>query len=351
MNDKIKIGVIGRVSNELCDGQTIKTKILVNELRSHYPNGEIIMAETYNYKAHPFKLLCNIFRCMKKADVIFILLSRNGIRVISPVVHILNKRYKKPILHDCIGGSMDKLVIQYPSLRKYFNAFTVNWVETQLLKRNLEAVGIQNVEVLPNFKPLECVYESELRSEYDQPFRFCTFSRVIREKGITDAANAVIAINRERKAIAATLDIYGPIEGDYGTELDELIKASDGAIKYMGVVDYRNSVNILKEYYMLLFPTYHIGEGFPGTLIDAFSAGLPVIATDWNCNREIISYGRTGFIYPISEPHKLCELMKNAMDAPTLIYEMRKNCLKDVLAYSADTVMKTICKRIETELK
>lgn len=40
--------------------------------------------------------------------------------------------------------------------------------------------------------------ESELRTEYNAPFRFCTFSRVMKEKGIEDAIEAIRDINSER---------------------------------------------------------------------------------------------------------------------------------------------------------
>jgi glycosyltransferase involved in cell wall biosynthesis len=48
---------------------------------------------------------------------------------------------------------------------------------------------------------------------------------------------------------------------------------------------------VLRDYFALLFPIYYIGEGFAGTAIDAFSAGVPVIASDWKYNSEVIKEG------------------------------------------------------------
>lgn len=48
----MKYGIIGRTAEgtELCDGQTIKTRVLAEEIKHAYPDSKIIVADTYNYK-------------------------------------------------------------------------------------------------------------------------------------------------------------------------------------------------------------------------------------------------------------------------------------------------------------
>mgnify|MGYP002239410386 CR=1 FL=1 len=53
----------------------------------------------------------------------------------------------------------------------------------------------------------------------------------------------------------------------------------------------------LCRYDIMLFPTYWYGEGFPGIVMDAYIAGLPLIASDWNINTEVITE-KTGIIIP-----------------------------------------------------
>jgi hypothetical protein len=55
----------------------------------------------------------------------------------------------------------------------------------------------------------------------------------------------------------------------------------------MGSVPTEQAVNVLKDYYMHLFPTTWSGEGFPGTFIDCYNAALPTIASDWAYNTEL----------------------------------------------------------------
>ena len=79
--------------------------------------------------------------------------------------------------------------------------------------------------------------------------------------------------------------------------------------------------------------TYYEGEGFAGTIIDAFAAGLPVIASDWKYNSEIIKQGITGVI---TKTHSISEL-KNAILSINSDVEkwnfMRKNCISEAKMY------------------
>ena len=348
MANHLTFGIVGRVSESLCDGQTVKTRNLVAELNKNYPGCRVLIAESDHCKKHPLRMIGQLVSCLKQADVIFVLLSVNGIRMILPILFFLNRFFNKPIIHDCIGGVQDKNLQKYPRLKKYYAKMIVNWVETAQLKQRLEAEGLQNVEVLPNFKNITPISSASIPLKNTPPFRFCTFSRVNAEKGIGMAAEAVLAINQKAGAHVAELYVYGPIEDNYDKQLDEYIEASNGTITYCGVADAAASVGILKDYYALLFPTTFRGEGFPGTLIDAFSAGLPVIATDWHCNSEIIEHSKTGFIFDPEQPEQLEAWMTYAIENPQQIHTMRSHCLEAVKQYSAETVMKTVCSKIDT---
>ena len=81
------------------------------------------------------------------------------------------------------------------------------------------------------------------------------------------------------------------------TWFDELKDSFSACVHYGGLVPFYKSVEVLKNYFALLFPTYYEGEGFAGTLIDALAAGVPVIASDWRYNPEIVEDGMTGKIH------------------------------------------------------
>lgn len=346
MEKNKKIGIIGHFggNTKVFDGQTIKTKILYDELQKT-GELEIITVDTYYKKHNPVKLMHDTLKCLKSAQDIIILLSRNGMRLYFPLLFFYVKHFHTRIYHDVIGGNLDKYVKQYSGFKKYLNSFVVNWVETNGLKKRLEMVGVDNCQVIPNFKRLPIV--ESMNMEFEEPYSFCTFSRVMKEKGIEAAIEAVEDINKKAGKILCTLDIYGQIDDGYTEHFKNLMSMTSNAVSYKGVVAYDQSVSIIKNYYALLFPTYWNGEGFPGTIVDAFSAGVPVIGTDWNCNGEIIEDGVNGILYPNDKIKDLEEAIEWLIENKNQMIGIKQNCVKASEKYQPDEYIEKIIRIIK----
>lgn len=344
----MRIGIIGRLAEQeaLFDGQTIKTRVIKQELEKAFPEAEIACVETYNIKKRLPLILFETNRLLRNCDCIFVLLSHNGRKVFFPLLYVINKLYKRPIYHDAIGGRLAKEVEESRKWKKYVCSFKKNWVELPSLENKLRSLGVDNAEVLPNFKRLTRVQEEELDMSIPDIFRFCTFSRVIESKGITTAANAVRFVNEKAGRKVAELHVYGEIDSSYKADFEHILKEQPEEVYYEGSVSFDKSVEAIKGYFALLFPTVHYGEGFPGTIIDAYDAGLPVIASDWNYNKEIIKENITGVCYPYDKPEQFNNLIWKYINEPQLLIDMKKNCLWEADVYSPDTVMKKVKKQI-----
>lgn len=340
------IAIIGHFggNEEILDGQTVKTKILYNELQNA-TDWKIKKVDTYYKSKKPLKLLWDTIKCVLTTKHIIILLSRNGMRFYFPLLSLCSKLFGTRVYHDLIGGSLDKLVLQYPDFRKYLNNFEVNWVESAGLKQRLQKVGVTNCEVMPNFKRLNVL--TQYCEEYAEPFRFCIFSRVMKEKGVETAIEAVEAINKSFGREVCMLDIYGRIDDGYKNRFEELLKTVSSAVNYKGMVPYDKSVEAIKDYYALLFPTYWDGEGFPGTIVDAFSAGLPVIATDWNCNAEIVDDMVNGIIYPNEDIKDLRSAIEWCISHKKEVINWKESCLEKAMEYQPDNYIKQIIRTIK----
>lgn len=336
-----KIAIIGHFGGEenFLDGQTVKTKILYDELQKT-TDWEILKVDTYYKKKHPFKLFFCSLKVLQSVSDVIVLLSSPGRKFYFPLLYLFHKVRGLRVYHDLIGGNLAELVKQHPRYRKYINSFSVNWVEAKIIKERLASVGITNCEVIPNFKrlhvlPLEC-----LNTDIQEPFKFCTFSRVVKEKGIEVAVDAVQKINEEYGRQVCTLDIYGPIDEKYKDRFKKVMDGVSSAVSYRGKVDFRSSVDVISEYYALLFPTYWDGEGFPGTVVDAFSAGLPVLASDWNCNSEIVHNYENGLLYPSEDFPDLYAAIKWMISHIPEVVDMKKNCLRSAEKYQPDEWIK-----------
>lgn len=339
------VGHFGGDENVL-DGQTIKTKILYEELL-RATDWKIIKVDTYYKKKNPIKLMLFTIWALLFAKDVVVLLSGNGMKFYFPLLYISSKLLCTKVYHDVIGGNLDSYVEKIPQFKKYLNSFEINWVETEGLKHRLSEKGIDNCEVIPNFKRLNSIREEEVKASNGEEYRFCMFSRVMKEKGIEEAIKTVQLINKERGKVVCTLDIYGVIDDGYKVSFEKIMSKVSPAIQYRGKVSYEKSVETIKGYYALLFPTFWHGEGFPGTIIDAFSAGLPVIATDWSCNGEIVENGKNGILYPNNVIKDLKGAIEYLISIPDGAMEMRKYCVKSAEKYLPDKYIEKIVNRIK----
>ncbi len=351
MRKKRKLGVCGHFgSHENINGQMVKTKILTEELTRYFGSNEIALVDTYGWKKHPVLLL---FRCVKLSIMcrnILIMPAGGGIKVLAPLFALLCSILKRKLHFSTIGGWLPAYLSDNPWMIKYLKMMSAVYVETKSIKKSLEEFGIKNAVYMPNFKNIAVADVSALPDSFSEPYPLCSFSRVKREKGILDAVEGVRKSNSQAGRNVFSLDIYGSIDDNFREDFEKAVADNSGYVKYMGVADYSKTTDILKNYFALLFPTYYSGEGFPGTIIDAFSSGLPVIATDWLYNSEIVSDGRTGIIYKINESDRSKELARVLDDIssdPQRVISMKKECLREAKKYDSSLVMREMTERME----
>ena len=185
--------------------------------------------------------------------------------------------------------------------------------------------------------------EEELKFEYNKPYKLCTFSRVIYEKGIEDAIQVVRKINEEYNKIIYELDIYGPIDEEYKDRFTTIVNNAPEYIQYKGCIDSKKSVNTLKNYYLLLFPTKFKTEGIPGTIIDALSAGVPIIASRWDNVEEIISHEKNGLIYDFNDLLDFKINLEKMINTKS-IKNMKKECLIETKKFQKENVIERFVK-------
>ncbi len=340
-----KIGIIGHFGGDevFLDGQTVKTKNL-KTLVEDYCKLDTYCVDTYWAREKKLNLLMRSLLCLMKCKRIVILLGENGMGFYLPFLYWTNKLFRRKIYHYVIGNELIEMVGANPKLVKYLNALRINWFEYESGSEALRRMGLKNVETLSNCKKLEAV-ELEQITPYavkDDSYTFCTFSRVTEKKGITDAIVAVAKINAQRGKMVARLDIYGQVDEAYRPTFDELISKHSDYVTYRGLVDSEQSVDVLRHYYALLFPTHWRGEGFPGTILDCYASALPILASDWNANKEIVVHTKTGMIYPTPEVKDLLGVIEWALDNKDEVDRMRFACRQEYEKYTPEHIAEII---------
>lgn len=341
------IGHLGENGTYL-DGQTVKTKTIYQALRDA-TDWNIRCVDTSLRRRRPLRLLWRTLRELLRCKDVFVLLSTNGVRFYFPLLYLFAKVRGTRVYHDVIGGWLPDLVTAYPRFQKYVAAFRVNWVETQQLCDRLRSTGLENIRLLPNFKQLTPVSAEHWQPWREKPYRFCTFSRVMLEKGIEDAIDAVEQINAQAGETLCTLDIYGAVDEGYRERFEQRMARVSDAVRYGGGIPFDRSTEVIGGCYALLFPTHFTSEGVPGTVVDAFFSGVPVIAADISCNAELIAHGKNGLLYPSAEATDLVSAMRFLLDRPELAFAMKAECLRAAERYRPESNLPTVISLVESE--
>jgi glycosyltransferase involved in cell wall biosynthesis len=66
--------------------------------------------------------------------------------------------------------------------------------------------------------------------------------------------------------------------------------------QYGGVVARESVHALIARHDALVFPSYHVGEGLPGVVVEALQCGRPVIASTWRALPEIVEHERSGLL-------------------------------------------------------
>lgn len=304
-----------------------------------YGDDNVITVDTLNYKKRPFSIIKRFISSVFTCNDMVVLLSENGRKTFFPILYFLAKHHNLKVYHNLIGGWLASNLEKYPQWIKYLNSFEINWVESHQLVNSLADKGVSNAFYLPNFK----YYDNRISNvsfSHTAQLRFCTFSRVVNQKGIGDAMQAIETLNARK--IRCSLDIFGPIDDTYKNEFKRKLASSPHST-YAGCIPPESSILSIAKYHALLFPTKWSLEGIPGTIIDALTAGVPIIASKWQYYDEMLEDGITGFGYDIEQPNLLVSAIEKFISQnENEIKQMHSNCLERAKSYTPKAVMPII---------
>ena len=145
-------------------------------------------------------------------------------------------------------------------------------------------------------------YRSDLP---DKPV-FLMVSRIIKEKGVLDFAQAAREV--KKKVPEARFIVLGGYDKSIGALKEGDIKEyiDDGSIELPGEV--KDPVSFYAQASVFVLPSYY-REGLPRTILEGMSCGRPIITTNWTGCREPIEDGVNGYLVPIKSPEELAKRM------------------------------------------
>lgn len=328
------LGYFGYSNNQL-DGQTIKTRNIY-ELLVLKTGGQVYIDifDTQNFKHLKFSLfsmLWKIFQCNK----LVYLPAHNNLKYLFPIIYVLCWLKRIEILYFVVGGWLVEYLKSKRLHIKLLSKIRAILTESSDMSNSLIAqYRFKNVITFPNFR-IHSFTPTFVQNR--DLFRIVFMARINRMKGIdyvfhlADYFKNVLFCKKP-----VIIDFYGPIEiKDKVYFYQQLDKYEN--ISYHGVLQPENIYETLNNYDLMVFPTRYFTEGLPGTVLDAYISGLPIVATHWKHATDFIIHEKTGFIVPFENSEKdFIDAVIKIYEDNDLLLKMKHNAHEQSLKYSSD---------------
>jgi len=317
------------------DGETMKNQLLIQQLRKYCD--DVCVMDFYGWRKRPWVCL-NLLWTLLIHPSASLVLSSSPLNVYPILKLMFFFRSKRKIIHWAVGARLLTYTKNGIVKAKYWNYGTINLVQSRAMVQGLHECGVNNVLQVPNSKPISHIPKKSI--DLNHGVKFVFLSRIIPEKGCDLILDAVQFLNQEGYGNGYGVDFYGKIDKDYHADFIQKTEMFSN-VRYQGIINLREEKNYdeLAKYHVMLFPTFWEGEAFAGVFIDAFIAGLPIIVSDWNHNKEFVKHGETGIVIPAKDTAALIQAMKDVIHHKIDIVNMSINCQKEAKNHDTDTVI------------
>ncbi|MDM1355970.1 glycosyltransferase [Myroides marinus] len=336
------IGNFGYASGKL-DGQTVKTRSLYTLLET---NSSLIKDLKY-YDTSLLKNNKMLFFSLSKdvvtSDKIFYLPAQNSLRFFFPFLFVFCKICNTKINYFVVGGWLKDLLTSHKYLQIMLSKIECIFSETYIIKKELEkSFKFKNVSYFPNFR--SCYYSPTFNKVDVDSVRLVYVGRINENKGISDLC---LVLNDLRKigVVNFIIDLYGQVDSVYQEEFNILLEKFE-FISYKGALNPQEIYDVVGKYDLMLFPTKYYTEGLPGTVLDAYLSGVPVIGSGWKHSEEFIVNRVTGFIYGFNDLNGFKNLMIEILSDGSILNEMKIQAWKKSREFAEDYALSILKKSL-----
>lgn len=320
-----------------CSGDTMKNQLFLKRFKEVF--SKVIDVDTYHWKKRPWCLLKLFFSLLGNPKSIIVISANPGSADI--IIKILNRvGAVKRTYYWVVGGSFHKSIENHLLNVSTYVGLAGIFVQGRSMVESLNKSGLRNAICVPNSKFIPSLPEKHQKC--GSKIHFVFLSRIEREKGCDYIIKATRLLDARGCKNKYDITFFGKTMNgsSYADEFKKQIDDNE-SLSYRGVLNLLNYENYqeLAKYDVMLFPTYWDGEGFPGVVVDAYIAGLPIIASDWNLNRDVVMDGKTGWIIPVNDIEALALKMEYVINNPEIVRKYSENSQQQAAVYDIRTVL------------
>lgn len=259
---------------------------------------------------------------------------------LAPILLLFAKLLRKPFYLKPVGAGLDLFINAQKKIFREYLLFVLRSVDgiltqTQMLKDDLQQMGLPNAYYLPGCRPLASI--SQTAREHDDEFRLIYLGHITRLKGILYLIESLGILSKTcHKKV--TCDFFGPIHDELRDDFNAGLQSQPNA-RYCGMAEAGTGPQLIARYDALVLPTYYDTEGHPGVLIEAMHAGVPIIATQVRTFPELIAHGVNGLLVPLQDSLSLANAIRTLAENPDLHRQMAEANRQRGREFRADAVV------------
>jgi glycosyltransferase involved in cell wall biosynthesis len=193
---------------------------------------------------------------------------------------------------------------------------------TRLMRDLLLANGIGRgkIEISPYGIDTSHISKAPLERPLPPPLRVGFVGTLAPHKGCDTLIRAFKKLPRE---LEATLDIYGNLNR-FKRFLKQLrrLAGGDERINFAGPFQRERVGQVLSELDVLVVPSRWY-ENQPGVILEAFAAGIPVVATDLGGMSEFVKHEENGLLFELENAEDLARQLRRLGEEPGLTEKLR----------------------------
>lgn len=291
--------------------------------------GYDVRAVTYLKQSHPSPLELNygmVYTCLDASNILsklfkvgryirknkvdVVIAYKNGPTKLCCILKLLGLRFKLVVSErnttQRVKGERMKFF-----LYRFADAIVPNsYSQSEFIVRNYPHLA-KKVTTIVNFVDIDKFVPAEVHSAKAQN---CIVVASIKEQ--KNPLNFIKAVKLMKEAkLNLHIDWYGSINDE------NLYRQCQKLINELDISDYiaikPASTEIHKEYPQYDFSCLpSLFEGFPNTLCEAMSCGLPVLASEVCDNPFIVEYGKYGKLFNPESPESIANAFKEFLDEP-----------------------------------
>lgn len=285
-------------------GVIISSRILVKQFDSL--SIPYVLVDTYRVRLKYLSLFSILLTSIKKIqnnDITFLNINEREIIFLGVPLVFISKILKKRILVRFFGGNLD---ILYSN--SWLFKISINYIFSKADHVLLQTKYLcdyfkrSNCYWFPTSRPKKLVKKRSSKSLKYKKLKLIFVGNVSKNKGI----NLLIDVAMRLNDFSINISVYGPL---IDISENDMHKAG---IFYGGILSHDQVHRELSKHHYFCLPTMHNGEGYPGSVIEAFNAGLPVISSNWRSIPEIVKEDETGLLFEPGDANSLAKAILKA---------------------------------------